>query len=197
VHDDASRPGWRNAVRVCLVLLGVALVILATTGVWLWFRYQPNAVTSWSGGGRRAGDTWIRALHRGSSSAAQLLALVSVVLLVGRRVRTGARGVVAGVGVLVTAVAAAVTGHLLPWDQLALWAVTVGTDLRGVQAIFDAQVKYVLVGSREISVGTYQFRAISHVVLAVLVAVAALLAWTRTRVDRAEALVEEPIAVDQ
>jgi hypothetical protein len=41
VHDDASRPGWRNAVRVCLVLLGVALVILATTGVRLWFRTNP------------------------------------------------------------------------------------------------------------------------------------------------------------
>jgi quinol-cytochrome oxidoreductase complex cytochrome b subunit len=193
VHDDASRPGWRNAVRVCLVLLGVALVILATTGVWLWFRYRPAAATAWSG----RGESWTRALHRGSSTAAQLLALASLVLLIGRRFVTRARGVVAGVGVLLTTVAAAFTGHLLPWDQLALWAVTVGTDLRGVQAIFDAQVKYVLIGSREVSVGTYQFWAISHVALAVLVAVAALLAWTRSRVDRAATNVEEPIAIDQ
>jgi quinol-cytochrome oxidoreductase complex cytochrome b subunit len=92
--------------------------------------------------------------------------------------------VVAGVAVLVTALAASFTGYLLPWDQLALWAVTAGTGIKGAQAIFDAPVKYILIGSREVSVSTYRFWAIAHVVLGLLVAAAAVLAWLRTRVSR-------------
>ena len=38
-----QRQGWRNATRVVLVMLAIALVVLATTGVWLWFRYVPTA----------------------------------------------------------------------------------------------------------------------------------------------------------
>jgi quinol-cytochrome oxidoreductase complex cytochrome b subunit len=99
----------------------------------------------------------------------------------GRRIRAGGRGVVAGVAVVATAVAASLTGYLLPWDQLALWAVTAGKNIGGAQAVFGATVKYVLVDGREVSPGTYRFWAIAHVVLGVLVAVAVLLAWLRTQ----------------
>ena len=38
------------------------------------------------------------------------------------------------------------TGYLLPWDQLSLWAVTVGTNMMGYTPVFGSQVKYVLLG---------------------------------------------------
>jgi quinol-cytochrome oxidoreductase complex cytochrome b subunit len=96
-------------------------------------------------------------------------------------VRSGVRGVVAGTGVLVTALAASFTGYLLPWDQLALWSVTVGSDIRGAQATFRSEVKYILIGSREVSPSTYRFWAASHVVLGVLVAATVVLVWLRSR----------------
>jgi quinol-cytochrome oxidoreductase complex cytochrome b subunit len=163
-------------------MLAVTLVVLTATGVWLWFRYQPvsNLVTFGRGAPTRP-QGWIRETHRVAAWLAAVLAVGVVVLLVVRRVRARASGVVAGIGVLVTSVAALFTGFLLPWDQLALWAVTTGDHIRGAQATFHDEVKYIIVGTREVSPGTYRFWAIAHVVLGVLVGAALVLTWLRTR----------------
>ena len=163
------------------MLLAAALVVLALSGAWLWFNYRPTAADAWPTVARVHTHSWIRTVHRSTAYATLLLALVTLVLLIVGRVRAGRRGVVAGMGVLVAAVAAFITGNLLPWDQFALWAVTVGNDIRGIQSTFDAKVKYVLIGSREVSLRTYHFWAITHVVLGLVVAAAVLLAWLRTR----------------
>lgn len=170
---------------MCLALLAVALVVLAVSGVWLWFKYQPTAAGGFPTLQKRVHtSSWVRTTHRIASGLVVVLALATLILLIGRRIRTGGRGIVAGLVVLATAAAASYTGTLLPWDQLALWAVTVGSNIRGVQAIYDYEVKYILIGSREVSPGTYQFWSIAHVALGVLVAVAVLLAWLRTREPR-------------
>lgn len=182
-HTAAAGRRWRIATRVVLALLAAGLVVLAATGVWLWFRYRPTAAAAWPGvsGGSRS-EGWIRTTHRVAGALVVALALAAFVLLVGARLRTGARGVVAGVGVLVTAAAAGFTGRLLPWDQLALWAVTVGNGIGGTQVVFRYDVKYVIVDGHEVSPGTYRFWAVAHVVLGVLVAVTVVLAWMRARV---------------
>ena len=46
------------------------------------------------------------------------------------------------------------TGYLLPWDQLALWAVTVGTNMMGYTPVFGDQVRFVLLGGVEIGTDT-------------------------------------------
>ena len=168
-----------------LGLLALAVLILTVSGVWLWFRYVPTAGDAWLSSHVPSGsEGWIRTTHRVTGAATVLLAATMLVLVVVLRIRTGARGVVAGVGVLVAAFAASLTGYLLPWNQLALWAVTVGDELRGTQATFRGEVKYVLIGSREVSPATYRFWAITHVALGVLVVAAAFLVWLRGR-DRA------------
>ena len=43
------------------------------------------------------------------------------------------------------------TGYLLPWDQLALWAVTVGTNMMGYTPVFGGRCGTSLLGSKEIS----------------------------------------------
>lgn len=164
------------------MLLAVALLVLAVSGAWLWFRYQPTAAAAFPSIRTPVhSSSWIRTVHRIASGLTVVLALVVVVLVIGRRIRAGGRGVVAGSAVMATALAASFTGYLLPWDQLALWAVTVGTDMRGVQATYDSRVKYILLGSREVSVDAYHFWSIAHVVLGVLVAGAVVLAWLRIR----------------
>ena len=42
------------------------------------------------------------------------------------------------------------TGYLLPRDQLALWAVTVGTNMIGYTPVFGRDVRFVLLGGAEI-----------------------------------------------
>jgi quinol-cytochrome oxidoreductase complex cytochrome b subunit len=160
----------RTAVRVCLGLLSIAFVVLGATGAWLWFRYQP-------------GVGWIGDVHQVAAIAFVVLAVVVVVLAIARRLRDSVRGPLASLALLVAAVAAGLVGRLLPWDQLALWAVTTGSngEFDGVRAVFSSQAKFVIINGREVSPSTYEFWAYAHLGLAVLVGVALTLVWLRTK----------------
>ena len=70
-----------------------------------------------------------------------------------------------GVILLVLTLLLSFTGYLLPWDQLALWAVTVGTNMMGYTPVFGSSVKYVLLGSNEISGDTLLRWYVLHVLL--------------------------------
>jgi heme A synthase len=153
------------------VTIGAALsAVLAASGAWLWWNYRPDR------------DDWIRTTHEVAAISLLVVAVLLVVVAILRRARTGASGVVAAVGVFATVGASYVTGRLLPWDQLALWAVVAGKDIQyGVAGTFDDRLRYLIVRSREVSIDSYHFWAISHVVLAVLVVATLVLLWWRTR----------------
>jgi quinol-cytochrome oxidoreductase complex cytochrome b subunit len=68
-----------------------------------------------------------------------------------------------GVILLVLTLLLSFTGYLLPWDQLALWAVTVGTSMGGYTPVFGDEVKFVLLGSKEISQETLLRWYVLHV----------------------------------
>jgi len=161
--------------------LAIALVVLAATGAWLWFEYRPEAVAAFSRLAGRQDHQWVREAHRWTSLAAAALAVCTFVVVLAARIHARTKGIVASLSVVVTVGAALFTGTLLPWDQLALGAVTVGNDLSGAQAVFGANVKFVIVDGRQISRSTYRFWAITHVVLGLLVGGAVVLAWLRTR----------------
>jgi quinol-cytochrome oxidoreductase complex cytochrome b subunit len=72
---------------------------------------------------------------------------------------------VIGVVLLTLTLLLSFTGYLLPWDQLALWAVTVGTNMMGYTPVFGTSVKYVLLGSKEISNETLLRWYVLHVLL--------------------------------
>jgi len=74
------------------------------------------------------------------------------------------------------ALAATFTGYLLPWDQLSLWAVTVGTNMRGYGPILHGhRVKYVLIGSTEVGTATFSRWFWVHTLVVPLVIAAALI----------------------
>src|SRR4030088_3621804 len=72
---------------------------------------------------------------------------------------------VVGVNLLTLTLLLSFTGYLLPWDQLAIWAVTVGTNMMGYTPVFGSSVKYVLLGSKEISNETLLRWYVLHVLL--------------------------------
>jgi len=53
-----------------------------------------------------------------------------------------------GVGVLllVMTLFLSFTGYLLPWDQLAFWAITVGTSIAGYAPLVGKEMQFVLLG---------------------------------------------------
>lgn len=55
-----------------------------------------------------------------------------------------------GVSLLILTLAASFTGYLLPWDQLAYWAITVGTSVAGYEPIMGSTIKAVLLGGSEV-----------------------------------------------
>lgn len=180
--DAGSRPvaGWRNGWKLVVLVTAIVgaglLVVLVVTGIILANSYRPNEV-----------DDATRDLHRMSSALLVINALVTLVSAIGWTVTAGRRRwAVAPAGLLFGAVvAASITGFLLPWDQLGLFAVTVG-DLDGVwHAAFDDGVRFVLIGGAEISPSTYRRSVIAHFGLgaAAVVLVGALLWPVRGRAD--------------
>lgn len=160
-----------RATRVGVALAGLLLAVLVASGAWLWWNYRPDR------------DQWIRTVHQVAAIAMLVVAVALVVIAIVRRARIGASGIVAAVGVFVTTGAAYVLGRLLAWDQLALWAVTVGGKHLplGVAVTFDDRVKYILIDGREVSASTYHWWAIAHLALSALVVLALVMLWLRTR----------------
>ena len=55
-----------------------------------------------------------------------------------------------GVVLLLATLLLSFTGYLLPWDQLAFWAVTVGTNIASAAPLVGGAVRFVLLGGSEI-----------------------------------------------
>ena len=166
----------RHAVKVsytlCLGGLSFFLFMLLTvTGIFLMFFYRPTATSAWSDiqtlETAVAFGSLVRNMHRW---AAHLMVL-AVFLHMCRVFYHGAYksprefNWVIGVILLTLTLLLSFTGYLLPWDQLALWAVTVGTNMMGYTPVFGGSVKYVLLGSKEIGNDTLLRWYVLHVLL--------------------------------
>ncbi len=57
---------------------------------------------------------------------------------------------VVGVVLLVVTLLLSFTGYLLPWDQLAIWAITVGTNMIGSMPILGEANRFIMVGGFEV-----------------------------------------------
>lgn len=57
---------------------------------------------------------------------------------------------VVGVVLLLLTLGASFTGYLLPWDQLAYWAITVGTNIAGYVPVIGSEIRTLLLGGREV-----------------------------------------------
>lgn len=61
---------------------------------------------------------------------------------------------VVGVVLFLLTIGLSFTGYLLPWDQLAYWAITVGTSMASYAPVVGEQIKYFLLGGNIIGQGT-------------------------------------------
>ncbi len=76
---------------------------------------------------------------------------------------------VVGVILLCLTMGLSFTGYLLPWDQLALWAVTVGTNMAGSIPFIGSKVRYILLGGPNVDQATLIRFFVLHVVVLPLV----------------------------
>ena len=68
-----------------------------------------------------------------------------------------------GVVLLILTLLMSFTGYLLPWDQLAFWAVTVGTEMAGYVPFIGDQVSEILLGGPTVDSSTLLRFYVLHV----------------------------------
>jgi len=127
-------------------------LILVVTGILLMFYYVPSTTQAYDRmldlRGTVAFGIFLRNMHRWSAHA-----MVAVVFLHMCRVfLTGAYkpprefNWVIGVFLFLITLFLSFTGYLLPWDQLAFWAITVGTSIAGYAPVVGKDVRFLLLG---------------------------------------------------
>jgi quinol-cytochrome oxidoreductase complex cytochrome b subunit len=182
----------------------VLFLILTVTGIVLMFLYVPSverAYWTMKDLDFAVSFGWfLRRLHR----VAAHLMVVAVFLHMFRVFYTSAykNGTTAGsnrsfnwvlgVVLLVLTLLLSYTGYLLPWDQLAYWAVTVGTSVAAAVPFIGEQIKELMIGGTLIGQTTLLRFYVLHVFVlpAVLFAFAIWHMW-RIRKDGGLAIVEQ------
>lgn len=78
---------------------------------------------------------------------------------------------VVGVGLLLITLFLSYTGYLLPWDQLAFWAITVGTNIISYVPFLGKPMRFLLLGGHQIGENALLRFYVLHVVILPLAAV--------------------------
>jgi len=100
---------------------------------------------------------------------------------------------VVGVFLLLLTLALSFTGYLLPWDQLAFWAITVGTSIVAYAPLVGEPLRYLLLGGYEIGqAALLRFYVLHCVVLPLAMAALVALHFWRVRKDGGIALPPGP-----
>jgi quinol-cytochrome oxidoreductase complex cytochrome b subunit len=165
-----KRHGVKLSYTLCLGGLSFFLFILLTiTGIFLMFYYTPTAELAYRDTAALSTDvafgSLVRNLHRWGAH----LMVLSVFLHMSRVFYHGAYkpprefNWVVGVVLLFLTLFLSFSGYLLPWDQLALWAVTVGTNMAGFSPVIGNQVKFALLAGVEVSAATLLRFYVLHV----------------------------------
>jgi quinol-cytochrome oxidoreductase complex cytochrome b subunit len=141
-------------------LASLLMTILGLTGIVLLNNYTPSAPQAYVDILELNSNVWfgelIRNLHHWS---ANLLIVVSVLHFI-RVFVTGAYrpprelNWLIGVSMLLLVVGANFTGYLLPWDQLAYWAITVGTSIISYIPLVGNWLSRLILGGPEVGANT-------------------------------------------
>jgi len=147
-------------------IAATSMLLLVLTGVPLLFFYVPSVERAY--GSIKdiehvvSFGSWIRSMHRFSAHlmVAAVFAHIVRVFLTGAY-KNGAPQVqrrqwnwVIGVALLLVTLLLSFSGYLLPWDQLAFWAVTIGTNIALEIPLIGRAIGEILIGGRSIDQAT-------------------------------------------
>jgi quinol-cytochrome oxidoreductase complex cytochrome b subunit len=89
-----------------------------------------------------------------------------------------------GVALLLATLLLSFTGYLLPWDQLAFWAITVGTNMAGYAPLVGYQAHTLLLGGTSVGPNALLRFYVLHVIfLPLLLGVGLAIHFWRVRKD--------------
>src|SRR3990170_760041 len=164
----------RHAVRYtytfCLGGISFFLFLnLTVTGLYLMFFYVPSVSQAYQDiqaiEASVAFGSLVRNMHRWGAHLMVLTVFLHMVRVFYHGAYKPPREFnwVVGVVLLFLTLGLSFTGYLLPWDQLAIWAVTVGTSLGGYAPLIARQANFLLLGGAVVGPNTLLRWYVLHV----------------------------------
>ena len=195
VNKNTLRPIYTMGLGLMSFFL---FVILVVTGILLMFYYVPSTQQAYDRmldlRGSVAFGTFLRNMHRWSAHGMVAIVFFHMcrVFFTGAYKKPREFNWVLGVVLLLVTLFLSFTGYLLPWDQLAFWAITVGTAIAGYAPVFGKDVKFLLLGDSTVGQEALLRFYVLHVAVlpAVLVGLVTIHFW-RIRKDGGLAKPEE------
>ncbi len=167
-----SRQAMKITYTWCMGGISFFLFLLLTiTGVFLMFYYVPDTRAAYQNINQLNSAVSFGHLVRNMHRWAAHLMVVSVTLHMIRVFYHGAYkpprefNWVIGVLLFFVTLFLSFTGYLLPWDQIAIWAITVGTNLAPYTPLLGDPAYKVLVGGGAVGQATLIRFYVGHVIL--------------------------------
>ncbi len=132
-------------------------IVQATTGILLAIYYQPTPETAYNSILYIMNQTnfgWlVRSVHAWSANLMIIFCILHMlrIILQGAYKKPRELTWMVGMGLLFITLGFGFTGYLLPWDQRAYWATTVGTEIAGSVPWMGASIREVLRGGTDIA----------------------------------------------
>jgi len=131
-------------------------LVLTLTGVLLMFYYRPTvegAYVDMLDMRSQVPFGIMRELHRWSAHAMVIMVMVHMfrVFMTGSYKPPREFNWTIGVLLLVLTFLLSFTGYLLPWDQLAIWAITVGSNIMSAVPAMGQKVRFLMLGGNTVN----------------------------------------------
>lgn len=187
VHLNSLRPGYTLGLGLISFFL---FLILVVSGILVMFYYTPSIELAY----RNMKDleyvvtfgVVLRNVHRWSAHAMVAFAFLHMcrVFYTGSYKAPREFNWVIGVFLLLVTLFLSFTGYLLPWDQLAFWAVTVGSNIAGYMPWIGEKVRFLMLGGNEVGqMALLRFYVLHVAVLPFIAAVLVGVHFWRIRKD--------------
>ena len=135
----------------------VTFLILVATGIPLMLYYHPSVPQAYADMKDLqfvvSAGLFLRNLHRWSAHAMVLLVFAHMFRVFYRGAYRPPREFnwVIGVLLLMATLFLSYTGYLLPWDQLAFWAITVGSNIISAVPLLGAKIRFLTLGGNTVN----------------------------------------------
>lgn len=152
-------------------------MILVSTGILLMLYYHPSVPQAYADMKDLqfavSSGIFLRNLHRWSAHAMVFLVFAHMFKVFYRGAYRPPREFnwVIGVVLLLVTLLLSYTGYLLPWDQLAYWAVTVGSNIASAVPLVGGKIRFMMLGGNSVNANALLRFYVLHCMILPLVAI--------------------------
>jgi len=152
-------------------------MILVATGILLMLYYHPSVPQAYADMKDLqfvvSAGVFLRNLHRWSAHTMVLLVFAHMFKVFYRGAYRKPREFnwVVGVVLLIFTLLLSYTGYLLPWDQLAFWAITVGSNIMSAVPAMGQKVRFLMLGGNTVNANALLRFYVLHCVILPLAAI--------------------------